>query len=254
MTISGFTLMMAATLVDPQKALPPPIAIEPIVFAGDVFDVTGAGELDLGDIDPVLAPYFRIFRERPLTAEIELDLIVDAAGIVVNCRSTPDEGLAEAGAALCAHAKAVGRFRTHPYMVLDYTRANYHTSVGLSFATADGEPLFSLSTSSFPNLEDRPIIFGDGAIPVEGQRLRAQDVTIAPMDYPLRALRNEVTGRVAVAITFDAEGKAASCRPIRSSFTARLAYETCKAAQRAVRLKQPPDARPYVLAIYWALD
>ena len=227
---------------------------EPLVFGGEVFDVTGAGELDLGDIDPVLMPFFRVFRTRPFAMEVELDLTVDPAGIVVDCSATPDEGLAEAGTAICAHAKAAGRFRANPYLALDYMRANYHTSISLSFAAAESGPLFAYSSSSFPWLDDRPIIFGNGAIPAEDQQLKAEDVIITPMQYPRRALQNEVIGRVAVALTFDAEGKAVSCRPLRSSFTARLAYETCEGAMGAVRLKQPPDDRPFVLKVYWSLN
>ena len=227
---------------------------EPIIFADDVFDVTGAGELDLGDIDHVLVPYFRIFRARPFSAKIELDLTVDAAGGVVDCRAMPDEGLAEAGAAICAHAMTAGRFRAYPHLALNYARANFHTTIKLSFAAAEGAPRFAFSTSSFPWLDDRPIIFGDDSIPPETQRLKAEDVVITPMQYPRRALQNEVTGQVVIALTFDAEGKAASCRPLRSSFTARLAYETCEEAMSAVRLKQPPDDRPYVLSIYWSLN
>jgi hypothetical protein len=81
---------------------------EPIVFAGEVFDVTGAGERDLGEIDPVLGPYRKTFRARPFMAGIALALMVDAEGNVAGCEAKPSEGLAKAGAAICAHAKAAG--------------------------------------------------------------------------------------------------------------------------------------------------
>ncbi|RNJ63255.1 MAG: hypothetical protein EDM03_02205 [Porphyrobacter sp. IPPAS B-1204] len=226
----------------------------PITFAGDVFDVTGAGVLDLGDIDPVLLPYLDVFRARPLRAKIELDVTVDAAGTVLDCRAKTGEGLAEAGGKLCSHAQAVGRFAAFPFLRLDYAQANYRTNISLTYGSAEGETLFEASTSDYPFLDDRAIIFGDGVIPAEDQRLTADDVTLAPMGYPRRALQNEVTGRVIVAVEFDTEGKAASCRPIRSDLTARLAYETCEAAMDAILLKQPPDVRPYVLSVYWSLN
>lgn len=243
---AGAALILANPLAAQER--------EPITFAGDVFDVTGAGELDLGDIDPILLPYLTIFRTRPIMAKLELDVTVDAAGAVSDCRATVSDGLAEAGAALCVHARAVGRFRAKPWLTLDYTQANYRSRIALRFEQAEGETLFYPATSSYPDLEDRPVIFGDGAIPAENKRLSKSDVTIAPMDYPRHAARNEVMGRVAVALMFDAEGKAVSCRPIRSSFTARLAYETCDAAMGAVRLQQAPDARPYVLSVFWSLN
>jgi outer membrane biosynthesis protein TonB len=79
------------------------------------------------------------------------------------------------------------------------------------------------------------------------------DVVIQPLQYPRRALQNEVSGQVVVALTFDAEGKPAPCRPLGSRMSARLAYETCAQVKGAVQLKHPPDARPYVLSINWLL-
>ena len=96
---------------------------EPIVFAGEAFDVTGAGERDLGEIDPVLAPYRKTFRARPFLAGFALDLMVDAQGNVVGCEAKPGEGLAKAGATICADARAAGRFRPDPCLALDYARA-----------------------------------------------------------------------------------------------------------------------------------
>lgn len=227
---------------------------EPITFAGDVFDVTGAGTLDLGDIDPILLPYFEAFRAEPIRNEIELDLTIDPAGTVVDCRATVKGTLAEAGEKLCVHAKAVGRFRADPFLKLGYTRANYRTRISLPFYKSEGEPLFIPSSSEYPEFDSRPVIFGDGVIPPEDQSLTKADVTIVPMDYPRQAARNEVMGQVAVALLFDAEGKPVSCRPILSDFTARLAYETCDAAKKAARLNSPPDARPFVLRVYWRLN
>ena len=229
-------------------------AREPITFAGDVFDVTGAGTLDLGDIDPILLPYFEIFRARPIMAKVELNLTVDAAGAVVDCRPATSDGLADAGERLCSHARSVGRFRANPFLTLDYTRATYRTSIRLPYTKSEGEPLFYPSSSEYPDLDDRPVIFGEGVIPPEDQSLTKADVTIAPMDYPRQAARNEVMGRVEVALLFDAEGKPVSCRPISSDYTARLAYETCDAAKQKVRLNSPPDARPFVLRVNWRLN
>lgn len=229
-------------------------AREPITFAGDVFDVTGAGTLDLGDIDPILLPHIAEFEARPIMTEVELDLTVDPAGTVLDCRAAASDGLAEAGEKLCVHAKAVGRFRADPFLKLDYTRANYRTSIRLRFYPAKGESLFYPSGNEYPGLDNRPVIFGDGVIPPEDQSLAKTDVTIAPLEYPRQAARNAVMGRVEVSVTFDAKGKPESCRPIRSDFTARLAYETCEAAKKAVRLNSPPDSRPFVMKVTWRLN
>ncbi len=229
-------------------------AREPITFAGDVFDVTGAGTLDLGDIDPILLPHLKLFRDRPIMTEVELDLMVDASGAVFDCRAATSDGLAAAGERLCSHARSVGRFRADPFIKLDYTHASYRTSIRLRYTKSEGEPLFYPSSSEYPDLDDRPVIFGDGVTPPEEQSLTKADVTIAPLEYPRQAARNEVMGRVVVALLFDAEGKPASCRPISSDYTARLAYETCDAAKEAVRLNSPPDARPFVLKVNWSLN
>jgi TonB family protein len=247
----GLASALALTAAAPLAAQQAP---EPIIFAGDVFDVTGAGTLDLGDIDPLLMPHIAEFEARPIMTEIELDLTVDRAGTVLDCRAAASDGLAEAGEKLCVHAKAVGRFRADPFLQLDYTRASYRTSIRLRYYPTEGQSLFYPSSNEYPFLDDRPVIFGDGVIPPEDQSLAKTDVTIAPLEYPRQAARNEVMGRVEVSVTFDAKGKPESCRPIRSDFTARLAYETCEAARKAVRLNSPPDARPFVMKVYWRLN
>lgn len=247
----SFAAALALTAAAPIAAQQ---AREPITFAGDVFDVTGAGTLDLGNIDPILLPHIKDFEARPIMTEIELDLTVDPAGTVLDCRAAASDGLAEAGEKLCVHARAVGRFRADPFLKLDYTRANYRTSIRLRYYPDEGQSRFYPSSSEYPYLEDRPVIFGDGVIPPEDQSLAKTDVTIAPLEYPRQAARNEVMGRVEVSVTFDAKGKPVSCRPIRSDYTARLAYETCDAAKKAVRLNSPPDARPFVMKVNWRLN
>lgn len=224
---------------------------EPITFAGDVFDVTGAGVLELGDVDPVLAPYVKIFRDQPIMAKLTLEATVDPASMVIDCRTTTSEGLAEAGRQLCIHAKAKGRFRAFAFLKLDYARANYRVRINLNAKPAEGGSAFYAFSGDYPSFDRRAIVFGDGVIPAEDQRLANEDVTVAPIDYPSAALRNEIEGRVVVAVEFNAAGNPTSCRPLRSSHTARLAYDTCAAAMRAVRLRQPPDARPFVLAVVW---
>ena len=71
------------------------------------------------------------------------------------------------------------------------------------------------------------------------------------MEYPRSALRSEIRAAVVVVVGFDAKGTVASCRPVESTNTARMAYETCKAASGSFRLKNTPDARPFVLSIGW---
>ena len=56
-----------------------------------------------------------------------------------------------------------------------------------------------------------------------------------------------------VLLTFNDAGQVATCRPLASSNTARMAYETCSAARRVTRLIRPPDARPFAFATRWLL-
>lgn len=98
-----------------------------IEFGGAVFDVTGAGSLQLGDIDAVLEPFRRDFRAG--MEVIELDLTIDGAGTVVTCRNDGAPSLAAAGQALCAQALVEGRFTPFPWLALDYTQATYRLSI-----------------------------------------------------------------------------------------------------------------------------
>lgn len=85
-----------------------------IIFGGDVFDVTGAGVLDLGILDDALMPFRRAFdqgRER-----LGVELTIDAAGTVQDCRFDANAKLAPAGKALCAQALRVGRFQPYPVL------------------------------------------------------------------------------------------------------------------------------------------
>lgn len=218
-----------------------------VTFGGEVFDVTGAGTLDLGDLDAVLKPFRRQFEN--WTDDVKLELVIDADGAVLDCRSIADEPRVKAGAALCAHAQAVGRFRKDPWLSLDYTRAAYQLTVRQRIVRQEGESQFAVS-DAYP-LERQAIVFGDEVLPPEDQRLAKADVRIMPMEYPRLALRTHVEARVVAALTFDEAGKVATCRPVTSSNTARIAYETCTQARTKVRLLKAPDPRPYVLIVNW---
>lgn len=101
----------------------PTVAQEPITvtFGGDVFDVTGAGTLDLGDLDAVLKPFRRGFKDE--RDPLGLDVTVDAAGAVVACRADATDRRNLAAQAVCAHVLRTGRFRPFPLLELDFTRA-----------------------------------------------------------------------------------------------------------------------------------
>ena len=221
-----------------------------VVFGGDVFDVTGAGVPDLGMLDTALMPYRRAFdqgRER-----LGVEVMIDAAGVVQDCRFDPADKLAPAGKALCAQALRVGRFRQFPGLVLDYARATYRLGIrSHTGKPVKGEATFRMSTA-YP-LEGRPVTFGEYPIPTADQRLTLADLEYKPMVYPRDALQNAIEAQVVVAVTFDARGRVATCRPIRSSNTARIAYDTCREAQRGFSLRNPPDARPYIWATQWVL-
>lgn len=221
-----------------------------VMFGGEVFDVTGAGELDLGILDDALTPFRRHFAQRrePLGVEVT----IDADGAVQDCRIEAAPRLAAAGKALCEQALRVGRFRQHPLLVLDYTRATYRLSIrSHRDKPAKGEAEFRAYTA-YPFYRSA-VIFGSYTITPGEARLTSADIDLKMMSYPSAALQNAVEAQVIVAVTFDAEGRVASCRPIRSSNTARIAYDTCREAQRGFSLRNPPDARPYVWSTRWVL-
>lgn len=220
-------------------------------FGGDFFDVTGAGVLDLGGLDDVLTPFRRHFAKggEPLGVEVT----VDADGAVQDCRIDAAPQLSTAGKAVCEHALRVGRFRQYPLLVLDYTRATYRLSIrSHRNKPAKGEAEFRTYTA-YP-FYGSAVTFGSYTIAPPEARLTSADIDLKMMSYPSAALQNAVEGQVIVAVSFDAEGRVATCRPIRSSNTARMAYDTCREAQRGFRLRNPPDARPYIWSTRWVLE
>lgn len=241
---------LAAALAAAQAAPGAAADWSEITFGPEAHDVTGAGELDLGIIDDVLKAHRRAFakgRER-----LKVAVTVDAGGAVLDCRYEGADDLQAAGKALCEHALQAGRFRRDPLLDLDYARATYSFSVyGHGGKPVPGEAFFRLAPS-YP-LERRKIVFGAYAIPPDDQRLRLADLNYRTMSYPPDALRNAIEAEVVVAVTFDARGKVARCRPVQSSNTARIAYETCFEAQRSFALRAAPDPRPYVWRTYWRL-
>lgn len=244
-------ISVAATLIALAFALPMTAQDQlEITFAGDMYDVTGAGTLELGDIDAVLTPYRREFRDG--REALGLDVTVDVAGAVQECRADASEQFSGAGLALCEHALKIGRFRAYPFLALDYQQATYRLTVrGRQERPAKGEPVF-LIAPAYP-LEGKAVRFGDYPIPPADQRLALADFKYTPMDYPIAAMRNAIEARVIVAMTFDGEGRMVTCRPVHSSNTARIAYETCLAARRSFRLAHLPDPRPFIFATSWQL-
>lgn len=231
-----------------------PAAAEPlpdIVLGGEVHDVTGAGVLDLGNVQEVLRPFWRDFAKGAETLAIEVT--VDADGVVQDCRADQPMRLAAAGEAVCAEARRAGRFRRFDVIQLDYTRARYRVNIRkLAKRPAKDRPGFSIKPG-FPYYF-RSISFSGYTVPPAGERLSFADLDYLPMDYPAEALQDEIEAEVVVAVTFDGRGRVASCRPIWSSNTARMAYETCLAAQRGFSLRRPPDMRPFVWRTAWLME
>ncbi|MCL9981820.1 MAG: energy transducer TonB [Erythrobacter sp.] len=220
-----------------------------LTFGGTLFDVTGAGTLELGTIDDVLQPFARDFqkgRER-----LAVEVTVDRDGTVIDCRTKASPILAEAGQAVCANAVKAGRFRQYPQLVLDYTRATYGFAIR-AMREQPGKGAQFLISPDFP-LSRISIRFGSDPIPPEGQRLKITDLVATPMEYPREALQNEIEARVMVAVTFGVDGRTKTCRPVYSSNTSRMAYETCLAARRGFRLISPPDERPFNWITTWKL-
>ncbi|WP_086734708.1 hypothetical protein [Erythrobacter colymbi] len=218
-----------------------------MTFGPDSFDVTGAGEFDLGPLDPVLGP----LRENLApNAWMTVALTLDAAGKPLACVPDRPEEYAEATQALCAHALKTGRFRRHPAVTLDYEQATYQLSVWYHEGRR-GEKGEEFQTSENYPLERTRVRFADIELPPADQRLSIADLDYEPMSYPRSALSMDLRANVVVVLGFDAEGRVASCRPFESTNTARMAYETCKAAADSFRLKNAPDARSFVVSIAW---
>jgi hypothetical protein len=221
-----------------------------LTFVGTLFDVTGAGTLDLGDIDTVLQPFVGDFQKGRESLGVEVT--VDRDGTVLDCRTKASSILAEAGEVICAHALKTGRFRQFPGLVLDYTRATYQFSVRtFRVMPRKGEQQFRIS-EGFP-LNMIAIRFGSGPIPPEDERLNLTDLVTTPMKYPHDALQAEIEARVLVVVTFGANGRVETCRPVYSSNTPRMAYETCRAAQQGFSLANPPDERPFYWTTNWQI-
>ncbi len=222
-----------------------------LTFGGTLFDVTGAGTLELGNIDTVLQPFFKDFQKgREL---LGVEVTVDRAGRVIACRIKASPNVTEAGNALCALALKEGRFRQFPQLALDYTQATYEFAIrSVSQKSPPGVSPFRIERG-FP-LNMIAIRFGSDPVPPEEQRLKLADLVATPMEYPRDALRNEIEARVVVSVTFDADGRVGTCRPVYSSNTPRMAYETCLAALSAFRLANPPDARPFYWINTWKLS
>lgn len=229
---------------------PPQVPPQVLLFRDDQFDVTGAGLLELGDIDAVLRPFQADFGDG--TETIALDLTVDAIGAVTRCTAQVRLALDAAWRALCDHARANGRFVKNPLLLLDYSTATYRTTVRLrTDRTTAGSRAFSTSTG-FPH-QGRVVQFGLYDMPPPEERLALADVQLAGMEYPLAARQSGLEGRVEVLVTFNEAGRVATCRPILSSNSARLAYDTCFEVRRVARRISPPDNRPFAFTTRWVL-
>lgn len=218
-----------------------------VTFGPDPFDVTGAGELDLGPLDPVLGP---LRKTLALKALMTVTLTLDAAGKPVACVPDRPEEYAEATQALCAHVLKTARVRRHPAVTLDYEQATYQLSVWYHEGRR-GEKGEEFQTSENYPLERTRVRFAGIELPPAARRVSIADLDYEPMAYPRSALSMDLRAKVVVVLGFDTKGRVATCRPFESTNTARMAYETCKAAADSFRLKNAPDARSYVVSIVW---
>jgi hypothetical protein len=80
--------------------------------------------------------------------------------------------------------------------------------------------------------------FGLFELPPAEERLALADLRPFGLDYPRAALREGLEARVEVSLTFDDGGRVATCRPILSSNSARIAYETCYEVRRRGAARQ----------------
>ena len=221
-----------------------------LTFAGTLYDVTGACTLDLGDIEPVLQPFERDFRQGRDALGVEVT--VDRGGAVIGCRTKASPALAKAGEAICAHALKTGRFRQYPRLVLDYAEATFAFTLRTPREQPpQGTQRFRMATG-FP-LERISIRFGSDPVPPATERLGLSEIATTRLEYPREALQNGIEAEVVVAATFDAKGEVATCRPVYSSNTPRMAYETCIAVQNGFRLINPSDSRPFYWKTTWML-
>lgn len=214
----------------------------------DRFDVTGAGLLDLGDIDEVLGPFRDDFGDG--LEGLPIELTVDAAGAVIHCTAQVAPAMDQARRAFCDHALANGRFVQNRLLVLEYTSATYRLTVRHQSDRARAGLRRFYTSTGFPH-QGVAVQFGLFDMPPQEERLALSDIQLAGMEYPLAALREGLEGRVEVLLTFNEAGRVATCRPIRSSNSARLAYETCFEVRRIARLINPPDSRPFAFATRW---
>jgi hypothetical protein len=221
---------------------------EPVTFQGETFDLTGASTFELPGLDPVLKPFRREFRDG---ASLAIELVVDPAGMVQDCRAASGSALSPAGTAFCRHVRAAGHFRVYPLLVLDYTCANLEITIRRREQRSDAETEFALSQPY--SLEGQAVRFGSFVVPPTDQRLTLQDLSYRPMEYPSLALRSYIEAQVVVVLSFNETGRVATCRPVFSSNTARMAYETCMEARSKFRLLNPPDARVFAVSTRWVI-
>jgi hypothetical protein len=126
---------------------------EPIVFADQTFDVTGAGTFAAGDLDAVLQPYYDPSHDVYL-GRLEFELVVDRSGAVLACRNADDAPLGDAALAMCDHLRAKGRFTLDPLLVLDFTKATYRMTSGTRYKPAPEEPKYRVFDTAYRSSSD----------------------------------------------------------------------------------------------------
>lgn len=94
-----------------------------------------------------------------------------------------------------------------------------------------------------------------------GEKLTSADGRLdAHLEYPTRALRYELAGRVTIWLGISRDGKPRSCHPVYSEDGALLATETCSGLMRTSKFQFAPGASSYEgvrylgVPVVWAVD
>lgn len=167
----------------------------------------------------------------------------------LSTRLGPDE-------VICAAWRAKG----HPKAGRLYGGKFAWLDIPVDFGTVVGfEPLIGTDSiaqtgptrSSLPDPEEALLLQ-----PEDGQL----QVALASGDYPTRASRDEIAGRIVAWLGFGRDGVARTCRPVESSNSAYLANASCDALLRKARFVFAEGAESYEglryakAPIHWSLN
>lgn len=250
MRASAAILSLVLAGVAQAQVLPPLPAYPEVTFGPENWDVTGAGSLAMPGWEALLMSDARLFARDGLV----LGLQVDAAGKVLACSADGVAGKrGRLAKKLCKHALATGQFLPRPKIELAYRQASLAITVR-SFKDRDGK--WQLRLDDVIGLQGTVVAFPEGALPPVAEMLTNGEIAIASlyMDYPSRALREGIEADVSIHARFADDGRVQTCRPLRSSNTAWMAYATCNLVIRRARNRVQADGRrEWVGMVRWRL-